>query len=138
MILQRFLVLTLFFASSHIPSAFAQHTAIAILSSAVPSSAAARADDSLARDLEARIQKSGADVAVAFRTLDGKDEWFERPDEVFHAASTMKVPVMIELFHQVREGKLKLDDPLLVKNEFHSLADGALFTLDPADDSEAE
>src|SRR6202790_261371 len=138
MILERFLVLTLFFASSYIPSALAQHSAIAILLSAVPSSAAARADDSLARDLEARIQKSGAEVAVAFRTLDGKDEWFSRADEVFHAASTMKVPVMIELFHQVREGKQKLDDSLPIKNEFHSLADGSIFTLDPADDSEAE
>ena len=84
------------------------------------------------------IQKSGADVGVAFRTLDGKTEWFFRADEAFHAASTMKVPVLIELFHQVHEGKLKLDDPLIVKNEFHSLVDGSVYTLDPGDDSEAE
>ena len=84
------------------------------------------------------IRKSGADVGVAFRTLDGKTEWFYHADDAFHAASTMKVPVLIELFHQVREGKLKLDDPLPVKNEFHSLADGSVYTLDAADDSEAE
>jgi beta-lactamase class A len=84
------------------------------------------------------IRKSGADVGVAFRTLDGKAEWFLRADEPFHAASTMKIPVLIELFHQVREGKLKLDEPLLVKNEFHSLADGSIYTLDPADDSETD
>jgi beta-lactamase class A len=99
---------------------------------------AAPLDEKLAADILSRIEKSGADVAVAFRTLDGKDEWFSRSDEVFHAASTMKVPVMIELFHQVREGKLKLDDPLPIKNEFHSLADGSLYTLDPADDSETD
>lgn len=90
------------------------------------------------RPIEERIQKSGAEVAVAFRTLDGKAEWFSRADDVFHAASTMKIPVMIELFHQVREGKAKLDDTLPIKNEFHSLVDASIFTLDAADDSEAD
>jgi beta-lactamase class A len=88
--------------------------------------------------IQESIRKSGADVGVAFRTLDGKTEWFFRADDVFHAASTMKVPVLIELFHQVHEGKLKLDDPLLIKNEFHSLVDGSVYTLDPGDDSEAD
>jgi beta-lactamase class A len=88
--------------------------------------------------IEESIRKSGADVGVAFRTLDGKAEWFFRANEPFHAASTMKIPVLIELFHQVREGKLGLDDPLLVKNEFHSLVDGSIYTLDPEDDSETD
>jgi beta-lactamase class A len=88
--------------------------------------------------IEQRIQKSGADVGVAFRTLDGKVEWFYRADDSFHAASTMKVPVLIELFRQAHEGKLKLDDALAIKNEFHSLADGSIYTLDAADDSEAD
>jgi beta-lactamase class A len=88
--------------------------------------------------IQESIRKSGADVGIAFRTLDGKTEWFFRSDEPFHAASTMKIPVLIELFHQVHEGKLKLDDPLLVKNEFHSLVDGSIYALDPGDDSEAD
>lgn len=88
--------------------------------------------------IQESIRKSGADVGVAFRTLDGRTEWFYHADDAFHAASTMKVPVLIELFHQVRQGKLGLDDPLLIKNEFHSLADGSVYTLDAADDSEAD
>jgi beta-lactamase class A len=88
--------------------------------------------------IQQQIQNSGADVAVAFRTLDGRMEWDWHADDVFHAASTMKIPVMIELFHQVRQAKLRLDDPLLVKNEFHSLMDGSVFTLNPADDSETD
>jgi beta-lactamase class A len=95
-------------------------------------------DEKVAADILSRIQKSGADVGVAFRTLDGNLEWFSRADDVFHAASTMKIPVMIELFHQVREGKLKLNDPLIIKNEFHSLVDASIYTLDAADDSEAD
>jgi len=50
----------------------------------------------------------------------------------------MKLPVMIELFHQAKEGKLRLDDPLTIHNEFHSIVDGSLYKLDPAEDSEAD
>lgn len=85
-----------------------------------------------------RIEKSGAEVGIAFRTLDGKDEWYSRADEPFHAASTMKVPMLIELFRQVKEGKLKLSDTLVVRNEFRSIVDGSLYKLDPADDSETD
>jgi beta-lactamase class A len=86
----------------------------------------------------ARIEKSGAEVGIAFRTLDGKDAWYSRADDTFHAASTMKVPVLIELFHQAKVGKLKLEDTLVVKNEFRSIADGSSYKLDPADDSELD
>jgi beta-lactamase class A len=116
----------------------AQAHTIALSPRAAVGSVAASVDERLAADILARIQKSGADVGIALRTLDGKLEWFSRADDVFHAASTMKVPVMIELFHQVREGKLKLDDTLTIKNEFHSLVDGSIYTLDAADDSEAD
>ena len=105
---------------------------------AVSAHAQGRPSASEIQSIERRIQKSGAEVAVAFRTLDGQAKWFSRADDVFHAASTMKIPVMIELFHQVREGKVKLDDTLPIKNEFHSLVDGSIFTLDPADDSETD
>jgi beta-lactamase class A len=88
--------------------------------------------------IEERVTKSGADVGIAFETLDGRLTWSSRGDDVFHAASTMKIPVMIELFHQVREGKVKLSDPLPIKNEFHSLVDGSVFTLGPGDDSETD
>jgi len=88
--------------------------------------------------VQARITKSGADVAVYFKTLDGKAQWSLRADDVFHAASTMKIPVMIELFHQAQEGKLKLVDSLPIRNEFHSIVDGSPYMLNAADDSEGE
>jgi len=120
------------------PPIFAGQRNVAALSSDAPEAAATFGDEKLAAEILSSIQKSGAEVGVAFRTLDGKEEWFLRADDVFHAASTMKIPVMIELFHQVKQGKLKLDDSITVKNEFHSLVDGSIYTLDPADDSEAD
>jgi len=88
------------------------------------------------QQIQQRIAASHAEVAVAFRMLDGSHEYFFNADDSFHAASTMKIPVMIELFHQVREGKLRFDDPLVIHNEFHSIADGSVFKLDSAVDSE--
>ena len=83
------------------------------------------------------IRKSGADVAVAFRTLDRRDELLIQPDASFHAASTMKVPVLIELFRQARAGMLSLDDRVPIINQFHSIVDGSPFKLDTGDDSDA-
>jgi len=110
----------------------APHTA------ARPEAAPASIDPKVAAAIQDRVAKSGADVGIAFETLDGQLTWSSRGDDVFHAASTMKVPVMIELYHQVREGKVKLSDPLPIKNEFHSLVDGSVFTLKPDDDSESD
>ena len=94
--------------------------------------------DSTRDRVAARIQDSGAEVAVAFRTLDGHDELLIDADEVFHAASTMKVPVMIELFHQAAEGTRSLDDPLPILNEFSSIIDGSPYRLSMGDDSDEE
>ena len=52
----------------------------------------------------------------------------------FHAASTMKVPVMIEVFKQAREGKFSIKDSILVKNEFKSIVDGSAYHMDITDD----
>jgi beta-lactamase class A len=89
-------------------------------------------------DVLARIRASGADVAVAFRTLDGRDEVLIQPDVPFHAASTMKVPVMIELYRRARAGQLRLDDEVPVVNEFHSIVDGSPYSMAVGDDSDAE
>jgi beta-lactamase class A len=81
-------------------------------------------------------QDAGAEVAVAYRDLATGEELFFSADVPFHAASTMKVPVMMEAFRQDEAGTLSLDDTITLKNEFASLVDGSKFALDPKDDSE--
>jgi beta-lactamase class A len=104
--------------------------------------ATARADQAVDRpgDLRARIERrvrdAQAEVGVAFRTLDGREEVLLVADTPFHAASTMKVPVLIELYRQIDAGRLTLDDPLPVVNRFASIVDGSPYALDPADDSD--
>jgi len=89
-------------------------------------------------EVEQIISTSGADVAVAFRSLDGRDELLIQPDVEFHAASTIKVPVMIELYRQARAGFFKLEDRIPVTNTFHSIVDGSPYVLNPADDSDTD
>lgn len=95
-------------------------------------------DPQLATALTRLIAQSGAEVAVAYRTLDGRSEVLIDADKSFHAASTMKVPVMIELFRQAKSGKLSLDEPLLIRNEFKSIVDGSPYRLSEGDDSDRD
>jgi len=100
--------------------------------------AVAPPDPALRQKLDGLIAASGAEVAVAFRTLDGRQELFISPNLVFHAASTMKVPVMIEMFRQAKVGFFKLDDRLTVVNSFRSIVDESLYQLSAADEDEKE
>ncbi len=90
----------------------------------------------LETELRGIIASSGAEVAVAFRTLDGRSEVLIEPDLRVHAASTMKVPVMIELFRQATTGTLSLDEPLTIRNEFRSIVDGSTYALSEGADSD--
>lgn len=94
--------------------------------------------DGLRKAIEAEIAQSKADVSLAFKDLQTGETLFIREKDMVHAASTMKVPVLIEVFKQAEEGKFRLDDPIAVKNEFRSIVDGSPFSLNKADDSDPE
>lgn len=74
--------------------------------------------------------------ALAFRDLATGRELLVHEHETFHAASTMKTPVLVEIYRQAALGRLKLSDPLVLRNEFTSIADSSIYSLDSADDSE--
>ena len=76
--------------------------------------------------------------AVAFKNIATGEALLINEREKFHAASTMKTPVMIEVFKQAEEGKFSLQDSVVVKNEFKSIVDNSLFSLNPEDDSDQE
>jgi beta-lactamase class A len=88
--------------------------------------------------IEAAITSLGEKVVVevAFRDLETGESVMIRADEPMHPASTMKIPVMLEVYRRAEEGSLKLDDKIAIKNSFASIVDGSSFELDPKDDSE--
>jgi beta-lactamase class A len=54
----------------------------------------------------------------------------------FHAASTIKLPLLLALFHAVAEGSFGLDDWLHVRNRFASRLDGEPFRVPRERDSD--
>lgn len=90
----------------------------------------------LEKDLRNHFAKQQGVFAVAFKDLSTGETLFINENEVFHAASTMKTPVMIEVFKQAAEGRWNLSDSVEVINEFKSIVDGSLYSLSPEDDSE--
>ncbi len=77
-----------------------------------------------------------ADVAVAYCDLQSGQQFLLRSQQIFHAASTMKVCVLAELYHRFEKGELKLNDLVVVTNEFTSIVDGSPYLLEEGDDSE--
>jgi beta-lactamase class A len=75
-------------------------------------------------------------IAVAFHDLETETEFFLYADEPLHPASTIKVHVMMEVFRQMNEGLLSLEERLPIVNSFISIADGSPFSVDVTEDSE--
>ena len=93
--------------------------------------------DSLADEINRRIAATpGATVAVSFEDLQTGQKVDINADTVFHAASTMKIPVMIEVLRRAQLGAFSLDQPILLINQFASLADGSPFSMLKADDED--
>lgn len=76
-------------------------------------------------------------VGLYYRSLAGSDSVLIGANLRFHAASTMKVPVMIQLFRDADAGLLRLDDSLTVHTAFPSLVAGEAFTVGKEDDSDS-
>ena len=78
-----------------------------------------------------------ATVGVVFAEVGGGAAFSINPDSVFHAASTMKVPVMIEYFRGIDAGRLTPDQDLLLGTQFKSIVDGSPYALDAGVDSDS-
>ena len=95
--------------------------------------------DQAKAQIEKVIAASGAEiVGVAVYDLQSKQALFINEKVSLHAASTMKLPVMMEIFRLVEDKKLRLTDPIEVKNKFFSIVDGSEYRLNKTDDSDEE
>src|SRR6266481_7761620 len=77
-------------------------------------------------------------TAVSVHDLESGLRFRLRGDRWFHAASTIKVAVLLGLFRAVDEGRVRLDDSLHVRNRFISAADGSPFQLNRDSDAMPE
>lgn len=95
--------------------------------------------DDLKTKVEKIISESSAEVvAVAFYDLENNHKLLINERVSLHAASTMKVPVMMQLFKLDATSKISLDSKIIVYNKFHSIVDDSEYSLTEADDSDSE
>ncbi|MBC3787727.1 serine hydrolase [Spirosoma utsteinense] len=90
----------------------------------------------LRQKIDRELSQQTGIFAVAFKDVATGQELLIREREEFHAASTMKTPVMIEVYKQQAAHSLSLSDSMLVKTEFKSIVDGSPYSLNAKDDSD--
>ena len=94
--------------------------------------------DLLVGNLDKFLRKQPAEIGISLACPQIDFYYGYQDDIIMHAASTMKLAVMIETFRQAEQGLLSLDDYLEIKNIFHSMVDGSIYSLDAREDSEGE
>jgi len=92
--------------------------------------------DALQQAVQQKLAEQKGVYAVAFKDLKTGKTLFVNDQMTYHAASTMKTPVLVEVFNQVKQGKIRLTDSVLLHDNFKSIVDGSEYKLDSADDSE--
>jgi beta-lactamase class A len=85
-----------------------------------------------------RAESNARAIAVAVHDFETNLRFSLCGGRWFHAASTIKVAVLLAVFRAADEGWLHLDDSLHVRNRFASAADGSLFRLNSDSDAMPE
>ena len=76
------------------------------------------------------------DLGISFYDAETTIQWSYNADQYFHAASTMKLAVLLGVFREVARGELALDAPVHVRNRFTSIVNQEPFMLDLARDAD--
>ena len=88
------------------------------------------------RKIKHTLSETPGKFALAFRDLSSDASIRINSGKIYHAASTMKTAVLIELYRQAAEGKLAMSDSVMVRNQFKSIVDGSPYALKQRDDGE--
>lgn len=89
--------------------------------------------------IEATIQRAGAEAAsVAFHDYESDRHFSYHGDSWMHAASTIKVPVLVGVFAAIEDHDLTLTSRIHVRNKFYSVVDGTAYRVESGRDSNSE
>ena len=104
-----------------------------------PSPSLARGEISLYQSVQQIKESHGlVELGIAFYDYETTLQWSYNADAWFHAASTMKLAVLLGVYRMVDRGELTLDAPVHVRNKFTSIAGQKLYMLDITRDSDPE
>src|SRR6266850_2802595 len=107
----------------------------------VPSSedSVAASEVSLYRNVLKIKQEHGLEnLGISFFDGETTIQWSFNADHYFHAASTMKLAVLLGVFREIDRGTLALDSPVHVRNRFTSIVNQEPFMLDLGRDADPD
>ena len=77
-------------------------------------------------ELTKQVARHPGRVGVFLKDLKTQREWTHHPDDLFPAASLIKVPVLIAAFYKIRAGELALSDRLTLRRRTRVGGSGSL------------
>src|SRR4051812_27074147 len=98
--------------------------------------------DRISAAFESRLLAAAADLREGTLGVSAYDylsdrHWRVNGGRWFHAASVMKIAVLLGVFDAVAQGRFTLDCRLHVRNRFLSIVDGTPFRVDASRDGDA-
>jgi beta-lactamase class A len=97
---------------------------------APPPESLARVENSLYLSIQAIKKKHKLErLGIAFYDSQTTLNWSYNADAYFHAASTIKLAVLVGVYGEVWRGRLTADAPVHVRNKFTSIVEARPFTL---------
>jgi beta-lactamase class A len=110
-----------------------------VAKAAVIEDSVAASEVSLYRSLlRIREEHTLENLGISFYDAETTVQWSYNADHYFHAASTMKLAVLLGVFRQVDRGELALDAPVHVRNRFTSIVNQEPFMLDLGRDADPD
>ncbi|MFZ2490297.1 MAG: serine hydrolase [Thermoanaerobaculia bacterium] len=88
--------------------------------------------------LKIRNEHELENLGISFYDAETTIQWSYNADTYFHAASTMKLAVLLGVFRQVERSQLSLDAPVHVRNRFTSIVNQEPFMLDLGRDADPD
>jgi len=95
-----------------------------------PPESLARVENSLYLSIQAIKKKHHLErLGISFYDSQTTLNWSYNADAFFHAASTIKLAVLVGVYGEIGRGRLTADAPVHVRNKFASIVEGRPFTL---------
>jgi beta-lactamase class A len=104
-----------------------------------PNDSVAASEISLYRNvLKIKNEHELENLGISFWDAQTTIQWSFNADHYFHAASTMKLAVLLGVFRQIDRKELALDSPVHVRNRFTSIVNQEPFMLDLGRDADPD
>lgn len=104
-----------------------------------PKDSVASSEVSLYRNvLKLKQEHELEDLGISFYDGETTIQWAYNGDHYFHAASTMKLAVLLGVMREVARGDLTLDAPVHIRNRFTSIVNQEPFMLDLGRDADPD